>query len=441
MAQRRSTDDAPDTFRFLRRTAFGLSWAIAALWLVAAPVPSASAQDTLRIAAVVNDEIISAYDVQERARLIASSSDLPVNEQTLQQLSSQVLRTLIDEKLKLQEAERLGIEVSEEDIDNALASIEQRNNMQEGGLVRFLENAGLSLDTMIQQVRADLAWSRMVSGKYSQFVQITDEEVNEALAEYEAAKGQPENRVAEIFIPIDDPTEEQAARQQAEDLVRRLRSGASFQALARNFSQSRSAANGGDLGWLRQGALPQELAPTVQDLQPGQLAGPIRTTTGYYIVLLVDRRIAGEQPATDVQVRLSQIHLPVPADAPDSTVQKYVQSIREKTGDVNGCDAFEQLGREIGSQLSGSVGTVKLSSLSPDRRNSIDKLPVGEPSEPISVGDAVVVLMVCERIEPESQEPEMTAQRMRVRLVNERMAIYARKYLRDLRRDAFIEIR
>jgi peptidyl-prolyl cis-trans isomerase SurA len=397
------------------------------------------AQDTLRIVAVVNEDIISAYDLNARINLVTVVSNFPNTPEVRRRLAPQILRALIDDKLKLQEAKRLNVKVGKEEIERAMAQVEQQNGMPRGGLENMLQRAGVRMLTLIDQLEAEIAWGKTVSQRYRNTVRVTEEEIDEVLAQMEASKGKPEYLVAEIFLPVDDPAREREAASLAERLIQQLREGAAFPALARNFSQSASAAVGGDLGWVRSGQLAAELERVFAALEPGQVSQPVRTPTGFHILTLRSRRVPQADEAANQMVSLHQLVLSLPADARPEQVAGRVERAKSLAGGARSCADMENLAKTTGSPLSGTLGKVRLGSLPQEIRAVVSSLEVSTPSPPIRTGEGIVVLMVCER-GPESS-PSAERERIQRRLVNERLGTLAHQYLRDLRRAAVVDIR
>ena len=254
------------------------------------PVDRAGSQEAVRIAAVVNNEAISIPDLVARIDIAIVSSRLQISEELRQQLAPQVLRSLIDERLKVQEAERLRVRASRAELANARRTVEQRNGIPAGGLDDFLRRQGLDVASVTEQLRAEILWSKLVRGRLGAAVSVGEGEIDEAIARLEANRGRPEYRVAEIFLAVDSSEREAEVRGAAASLYRQLSAGASFAQIAQQFSQSATAAVGGDIGWVVEGQLPGEIETVLADLEPGSIAPPVRAFDGYYIVSLIDRR-------------------------------------------------------------------------------------------------------------------------------------------------------
>lgn len=418
---------------------------VLALVLFSAPW-GGRAQDALRIAAVVNDEIISVYDLNMRLNLVVALSGLPDTNETRQRLGPQILRSLIDDELKRQEATRLGIPVSEGEVESALRRLEKGNGLDKGGLDKILASRNIRKSSLTTQIESEIAWGKLVQGRFGVLSQISDEEIDEVLSEIESNKGKPEYLVSEIFLPVDKPESEREILSLANRLIQQTQAGANFQALAQNFSQSPTAESGGDLGWNRLGQLGNDLDQALAKLQPGRLSPPVRTVDGYYILYLRKQRtargLANPETALPV-VNLQQLFLPLPPGTGPAAVAEAMEGAKNFADKAQTCEDLDKMGKEIGSSLSGNLGDIKTSALAPQQLDLVRGLPPLKASRPLRTNDGVIVLMVCRRDQAEKLELTAAGHRERIadRLINERMGLAARQHMRDLRRAAFVDIR
>lgn len=401
--------------------------------------PAPAQSGSLRIAAVVNDEIISLFDLEVRLSLTLLGASLPNTRENRQRLAGQVLRAMIDEKLQMQEAKRIGITVSDQEIAEAIRRIEMQNQMPQGGLDRMLAGQNIPRQTLEEQLRAALAWRRVVARRFSSGAEISDEEINEQLAQIEARRGQPEVLVKEILLPVDTPEREAEVRSFAERLVSQYREGAPFEGLAQQFSQSASARVGGDIGWIGADALDEPLAQAIADLPAGQITEPIRTVLGFYILKVEDRRIREQAPPSDAMVSLRQIALPVPLDAPPERLQEVAGRMREAVAQTAGCETLADVAKTLGAPAPIDLGRVRQGDLSPAIGNAVATVEVGKASAPVPLPGGVSVFVVCDRESVMSDLPSRPE--IRQRLENEKLEVLARRLMRDLKRAAFIDIR
>jgi len=259
-------------------------------------IAPASAQDSLKIAAVVNDDVITVLDIIVRTRiaLIASNqSDTPENRS---QLVVPALRNLIDERLKAQAVKAYGIEVVEADVDSHLQQLAQHNNMTEDQFKSELVKRGVLVDSFTDQIRIEIGWAQLVRQRFRAAATVTDKDVDDELAQYQQNVGKPEYALTEIFLPVYGTNDAAEVRATAEGLMDQLRGGADFAALARQFSQSATASIGGELGWNRLDQLDPAIAAAIGSMQPGQVTGPIQIPGGYSILMLHERRETAAAP-------------------------------------------------------------------------------------------------------------------------------------------------
>lgn len=438
-----------------------------------APTSPAEPGQELRIAAVVNDDVISMADLAARMRFVLASSNIPDSPELRKRLSPQVLRGMIDEKLELQEAKRLKVTAAPKEVDNALSRIEQQNHLQKGGLDAYLKDHGLSRSSLIDQITASIIWTKVVQIRGNLVTPISEDEVTEALERLRIDEGQPRVRVAEILLTVDNPQQDEEVHRFADRLYEQLHQGANFSAVAQQFSQSATAAVGGDLGWMTPSQLSSEIAPVVQHLSPGQASQPVRVASGYQIVLLIDKQTPGVPhvsptpppaprpvPVGDVppnaHVRLVQVMFPLAAKPSDEDRKKVIAQAKQVSETAKSCGEMAQLGREMAPRTSGDLGQIRVGDLPPELRQAVLTLAVATPSPPLPLRGGLGVLMVCERsgfpatvarpapppVETSAAPPAMpTREEVADNLARERYDNLARRYLRDLRRAAMVDVR
>lgn len=424
----------------LRRLAFSIVIGISCLF---ASSNVGHSQATLNIAAVVNDDVISIYDLSQRIELVIAFSNLQRNQETQQRIAPDVLRRLIVEKLHMQEAKRLEIEIPEANIQREINRIEQRANMPSGGMENFLTSRGIDPLTLKDQVESEASWVTVIQTLFRGLINISEQEVEDIIAQMRAESGQPEYRVSEIFLAYNDQSRSEVETV-ALQIHSQLGAGASWPEMARNFSQSISAQKGGDLGWNLESDLGSILGPVAKQLSPGQISSPVATNDGVYIVLLQDQRTAkglsAEPPK--VEVALQQLHLAVQPGAGAADIAAATNRARELSQGISECTGFESISKTSGSPISGFLGKFQISQLSPQFQQMVEPLQVNQISQPMRTADGVVVLMVCSRETEKGEDPlEKTRNEIRTRLLNERLGRLAKQHEEKLRRNAFIEIR
>jgi peptidyl-prolyl cis-trans isomerase SurA len=407
--------------------------------ILAAAGNPAAAQRVQRIAAIVNDEVVSVYDLESRMHLIIASSGLQPTEQLRERLTRQVLRGLVDERLRLQEAKRRNVPVTSSNLERAVTLIEEQNRLSKGGLDEFMKKNGIPRDTMMDQLRAQIAWSKLVNRQLRPRITIGDDEIDETLARIKERQGELEYRISEILLTVDRPEQDAEIRRTAGRLVDELRKGARFAAVAQQFSQAASASTGGDLGWIQAGALGEELAKRVPAMKEGEIVGPFATPGGIQVIRLDGKRRAHEASEDDVSVTLNQIMLPLPRDASPETLEAQTDFARTISTTVSGCADMARAAKEANIPGSPELGKLRLRDLSPTIRSAIQGLAVDKPSEPVKTPAGIAVLMVCDREEPENTLPKR--EEIETRLLETRLGMMARRYMRDLRNAAVVDLR
>lgn len=255
------------------------------------PVPSVLAAATQQIVAVVNEDVISGKDFDNRLKLIMVSSGLPNNEEIRAKLAPQILNSLIEEQVMLQEARNMDITVEPQEIENGFAMIAQQNKTEAGKFKEMLQRGGIDLSTMSRQIEAQVAWGKVVQAKLRPKVIVSDRDVDDVLERLKAKIGTTEYLAAEVFLPVDSPAREKEVSQFATRMVKEVKAGkASFYRLAQQFSKAAGAANGGDMGWVSQDQASEEIIAALKTMQKNGVSDPIRSPLGFHILFLRDTR-------------------------------------------------------------------------------------------------------------------------------------------------------
>ncbi len=395
-----------------------------------------------RIIAVVNTDVISTGDVDNRARLFALSTGMRLSTDIIDRLKPQIVRQLVDERLRMQEAQRRKVIIPDQAIAAAIRDIEQRNNMPPGMLRMRLSVDGVGQRTLISQIRAQLAWTQVLREQMGERGNITEADVDAQQRLLDQLVGKSEYRVGEIFIPIDDPAQTADAQRFAETVIGELRHGAPFQIVAAQFSQSQGALEGGDRGWVQLSQLDPGVADLVTQMPPGAISNPVKVPGGFSIVTLFGKREIGREMGTALTLR--QVFLPFSSplnpQAPTEQQKQVLERARGISNTARGCEQIEQIGRTTDPNRPVDPGEIRLEGVSPPQfRAILAALPIGKPSEPLVSPDGIAVVVICTR--EQKVMATMTKQEIQRYLLNERVELLSRQLLRDLRRQATIQIR
>jgi peptidyl-prolyl cis-trans isomerase SurA len=398
--------------------------------------------DQAAIVAVVNGDVVSRGDVDNRRRLFALSTGLPVSGEVLDRLSPQVTSQLIDERLRLQEIQRRKIVVSDQEIATAIAEVEQRNGMPPGLLRRRLSADGVDMHTMIDQIRVQQGWLRVLREVLGTQTQVTEAEVDEQLALLKAQTGQTEFRVGEIFIPASPGAQAGDARRFADTIIQQLRAGAPFAVVAAQFSQSPTALSGGDLGWVQSNQLDAEVLRIAREMPPGAVSNPVQVPGGFAVVTLRGKREIGNEPATMARVR--QVFIPfttrLDPTNPNDQQKKALETARGISTSARSCEDMDAASARLGNTRPADPGELRVETIgAPALRQIVATSPVGRPTQPLVAEDGIAVVMVCSREVRNIGLPDK--REMSERILNERVELTSRQLMRELQRRAVIDRR
>ena len=395
-------------------------------------------EPTLRKAtAIVNGEIITGTDVEQRLALIILANGGKVPEEERDRLRVQVLRNLIDEVLQIQEAKGNKIEITGDDVERTYARVSQNFKRTPEKMSEFLREVGSSDRSIRRQIEAEAAWSRLLRRKVE--VNISDAEVNGIIERLKAARGTSEYRVGEIFLSA-TPENAQDIFANGRKIIEQVRQGGSFQAYARQFSEASTAVQGRDLGWVRAAQLPDVLAQAVQEIQIGQIVGPIQVPGGFSIIFLTDSRKVLTADPRDAVLALRQLGLNFPEGMSAVEAQAKATAFAQATQNMGGCGRVDETAAKIGAEVVDN-DQVRVRDLPPPLQEMLLKLQIGQATPPFgSQKEGVRVLVLCGRDDPQTASDPSFEQIM-AQLEEERVGRRAQRYLRDLRRDAVIDYR
>ena len=284
------------TLGFMRAPALAL-----AVLLAPAAVQEAQAQQAaqgaatpFRPVAVVNGSAVTGFDLAQRAQIMAALG-FPAEDQTA--LRNAALERLIEDRLKLQEAERLGISPTPEQIQAGIAELAQRIGAQPDEMLAVLSAENVSQQALEDMVAADVVWRDVVRARFSRRIEPGEAEIDSEIEELQGRAGRA-FRIAEIGLPLEEDGRTAAeTRALADRLTERLSQGGDFTEAVRRYSRAPSAAEGGEVGWVTSGALPPHVSEALAGLEPGEVSRPIEVSGGFSILKVLETR---EDPTAEV---------------------------------------------------------------------------------------------------------------------------------------------
>ena len=414
---------------------------------------TADKTDSDSIVATVNDESISDYEVRQRMALYLAMNG--VNQQLTPEqrnrIRNQILELVESEKLELQEAVKKKITVSPVEVDKRLNAMMEDYHFSIQQLRQNLANAGASEDALRSQITASIAWQKTVQDEYGDDVNITPAMVNAELQRYAEGANKPHYRVMEIFLPVDNPDQNDKVKKDADEVERQLHQGAAFPVVARQFSQHPTAATGGDMGWVNAGQLAPELDAALAKMEIGAISEPIRSTGGWYVLALRDRQ---EPMGTKIDavptgptgpagtLPLARLLFPTGPRPPKDQLEQIMAVATQIQQHYAGCSQLDELHVKMTGTVYMNLGDAKLADLSPQIQEAMKATKPGEAAAPFQDEAGIELIGRCDkRIEVKTAYVMPTRQQVEDQLFQNQIATLARRYLRDLKRQANIQVR
>ncbi|MEE4383458.1 MAG: peptidylprolyl isomerase, partial [Pseudomonadales bacterium] len=396
-----------------------------------------------RIVAIVDDDVIMASELLERMRFIqrqfeASGRSLPPDDV----LMSQLLERLVLDSLQMQMGRRAGIRVSEEELTRAVVSIAQQNGLDLEAFQAALAQDGMSYRDFREQIRREMVIGRVQQNRVNDRIYISPQELQNFLdSPVGRAATADDYRVGHILLSVSGDASAdavEAAEREASEIVEELRAGADFAQLAVARSAGQRALDGGDLGWRKAGQLPSLFAEAVIGADVGEVLDPIRSSSGFHVVKLMDKRGAGDSTVLQTHAR----HILVqPSEIRSETEAE--ELIRALHARLEAGEDFAQLAREHsddpGSALSGGdLGWAMPGQMVPAFDATMNATEEGELSEPFRSEFGWHVLEVLERREQDMSDEVRERQAMRI-LRDRRFDEELQAWLAEIREEAFVE--
>ncbi|WP_291076771.1 peptidylprolyl isomerase [Hyphomonas sp.] len=406
---------------------------IAAAVLAALPVGSsaiaqeASAPERLAlegVAAIVNDRPISYSDVRQRARLLLLSlgGQQPTQEQ-IQQITGQALEQLIDEQLQLEKAAEFELEIAPEEVNAAVDDMARQSGASGDQLKQQLLAAGVNPTSLEEQMRAEIAWNRVMSGLYGSRIRISDNQVDEQLSRVRNSLQQTQYRISEIFLYAPDPETQSQAMQAANSIIEQLKQGADFRIAAQRISSAPTSATGGDMGWITTGDLDPVLAEAVEaSVGPG-LLGPIATENGIYILNVANKR---EPAKLTTKVDLMRLQVTDGSEA----------DLKGALAQIETCDDVQSVSNSKSNLRHADLDDIDVEELGSEGKALVLATEVGQPTEIFAAGGGLAVMYVCRR--EDGAEALPSRDDLKGRLKDQELNMISERELRDLRREATI---
>jgi len=402
--------------------------------------PSLALAQGLRVVARVNDDAITDFDLQQRVLFAIRTTGLQDTPDLRQRMATQILRQMIDERLQIQDAKKLGLKATDSEMQQRFNDIERAAGMSRGQFRQYLQSVGVPFDIAVQQIEAQIAWTKIMRRKVRPQVDVSEAEIDDALNRMRANIGKTESRVAEIFVPVDRADLADDAKRSADRIMDQLRRGAPFGAVAQQFSQGATASAGGEIGWILPGTLDPALDRAIERLQVRAYSEPIRSTAGWHILYVIDRRSFAATRPDDMRLNLTQMTLPLPVNATPEEVSKATTEAQKAMTGVRGCTDLHARARELKGATSGDLNGIRVGDLQANRQmyEDLPKLSIGGTAGPFRVAEGLQVVALCGK---SGGEGLPTRDAISQQLLLQKLESAGRRYMRDLRRVATVDVK
>ena len=376
------------------------------------------------IAAIVNDQPISFTDVRQRASLLMMGIGQQPTPELQQQVLSQALEQLIDERIQIQEATEFEVQVGEGDIAGAIGDMAARSGLTRDQLYQQLQTIGINPSSLEEQMRAEISWRRIMSGLYGSRIRISQNQIDDQLSRLRRNLTQTQYQVAEIFLYTSNDAEKEQTKAAAESLLGQLRQGAPFQLAAQRFSSAPTAATGGDMGWVTAETLDGPLLAAIEALNEPGITDPVEVEDGVYLLALRSKREPADQtPLVDLRQLIA-------TNNSEDTLNRALSRVRD------GCDGIDEVAEEDADLTAVTLGQIKETDLNAEMQGRVAATEVGEGSAPYTASAGVASIFVCSRTVDGSSLP--SRDQIENTLFGTQLGMISDRALRDLKREATI---
>ena len=386
-------------------------------------------QDIQAIAVIVNDEVISRYDVNQRVRLILVTSGIPATEENVKRIEEQAIKALIDEKIQIQEAIKLEVPDSPDEINLMLDNIARGNQTTAEGILESITSQGVNSETLLSQIKSELLWNKIVRGRFGSYINISDEEVNIIYDRTIQNINNSQYDISEIFIGFEDESEEKEAKELTERLTEQLKNEIAFEPVAQQFSQAPSSGQGGFIGWVSEGQLDPDIISNIKNLEIGSVSNPIKTVNGYYIIKLNGKSEEGGKNPMKNQYDLISVSF----DIEDKVMAK------DFSDNFISCKRLDGLLENYNQKEVNVIGKRLLQELPKELHKELLEKNAGNALSPRFSDENIDIILICDR--KDDIGIQVNRDVIEDNIYSQKMGMMSRRHLRDLRRDAVIEYR
>lgn len=402
--------------------------------------PDAQVDTESNIVAIINGQLLTQRDINNREQLFQLTAGIHLTPDVLKRMRPQLIKQLITERLHTQEMLRRNVNISPEQIAEAIADIEKRNGMPPNALRNRLSSDGVSMSTLIDQIRLQLGWGRVIQQELGSQSRITAQDVEQRQKALKQEVGQPEYLLNEIFVPVENARHPEQELQFTQTIIQQLRNGAPFPIVAAQFSQAQSALQGGSLGWVQADSLDPEVVSLINKMPVGAISNPIKVAGGYIIAMLSGKRTIGNEMGTLVKIR--QVFLPFSSKLnpqhPTPQQISVLNQVNQLRNSLHTCQQAEDANQKAGNVRPSDPGEMQLERMNPEMANVLQGLQPGQVSKPLVSTDGIALIMVCSK--EKKNLADISTSEIANQLLSQRVEQISQQLDRDLHRQAIIQM-
>tara|TARA_Y100001935_G_scaffold33223_1_gene26557 strand:+ start:32106 stop:33377 length:1272 start_codon:yes stop_codon:yes gene_type:complete len=398
---------------------------------------NSEAINLLSIVAIVNDEPITMMDLDARIRLIIISSNLPNNLETRKNLSGQVLQSLISERLQHQEAKKLGIRVTNQEVENNIKFIEKQNNMPENQLIETLFKNGVPKSALPIRLKSNLIMQKLLQNIIRPKVVINNNEVNNEYNNLLANNGKMEYKFSEISFNFSNLSKKEDIILIAKQIRKKIIEENNFHVIGKRIQENGTGIYKNN-NWKLTNKINKDIYLQIETMEKDEISELVLTNTGVSIIKIDEKR---EFKIPELSQTVSDIAF-ISTDLPinKNKIDLFIEDIKNKTKNLKSCDDMTELSKIYGNKKGKYLGKILLKKLPKYFIEELKNLNVNQPSKPIVADDGIYVTMICNYNKDLNQEyalKEMIKDNIR----NRSTTILKERYLLDLNRKALIDVR
>ncbi|MDP4632687.1 MAG: peptidylprolyl isomerase [Porticoccaceae bacterium] len=391
----------------------------------------------LEIVAKVNGKAVTNYQVDQRAAFLHMVTNLEDTAQNRAQIKQDATQMLIDEILKLDAAAALDPTLTQRSRETAHKLVDE--NFAANGKTgsQRLREQGVDSSNIQQKFITDIVWGEFIRFKFQTKFAELDTIVDKVLARIEANARQPQVKLSEIILLPEPNRPLDRTLFLANEIIKAVNNGANFNAIAKQYSASGTATNGGQLGWVMLDQLPDHIQEQVKMTKIGAVSAPLQRD-GLIILIRNEgsRQDGVADPSQDI-ITLARAVYPLSKDASNADKLEAAAKLERDTASINSCDGLVALNQDYGSGIQGLIKNISLGSFNRPLQALVNELKASVPSKPLSFTEGISVFMLCDRISPKITLPSRD-ELLRVEF-DKIFGSLSERYLLQLRRSAIIE--